>query len=102
MGEWVSCLQTPSLSPQEKSEGRGRVCTQTREGSELWKSMSQLKIMPIASHFKNPSLSHSTAAEWIACEQAFGRAGKLLTREIDWQITILLTDVGQDNYKRAE
>ena len=49
-------------SRQEKSEGRGRVCTQTREEGELWKLMSQLKIMPIASHFKKLSLSHSTAA----------------------------------------
>ena len=37
MGEWVACVQTSPHSPQEKSEGRGRVCTQTREGSELWK-----------------------------------------------------------------
>ena len=37
MGEWVACVQTPSPSPQEKSEGRGRVCTQSREGGELWK-----------------------------------------------------------------
>ena len=61
MGEWVACVQTPHPSPQEKSEGRGRVCTQTREMGDLW--MSQLKIMPIASHFKKLSLFDSTAAE---------------------------------------
>ena len=99
MGEWVAWVQTPPPFPQEKSGGRGRVCTQSREGvtypagvfrgdritslgreeirsplkttcgearegGELWKLMSQLKIMPIASHFKKLSLSHSTAAEW--------------------------------------
>ena len=37
MGEWVACVQTPPPSSQEKSEGRRKVCTQTREGGELWK-----------------------------------------------------------------
>ena len=51
------CVQTPPTSPQEKSEGSGRVCTQTSEGGELCKLMSQLKIMPIASRFKRLSLN---------------------------------------------
>ena len=50
IGEWA-CVQTPPTSPQEKSEGSGRVCTQTSEGGELCKFMSQLIIMPIASGF---------------------------------------------------
>ena len=52
-----SLCTDPSHLPSGNSEGSGRVCTQTSEGGELCKLMSQLKIMPIASRFKKLSLN---------------------------------------------
>ena len=73
---------------------------------EMSKTGTMLIVLPKINDFlqNRPLGSWSIFVSRTSKTQLISRkiSQELLTCKIDWQITILLTDVWQDNYKRAE